>query len=496
MARVELRGRQSDFELFETELETCGWPVLERPPALQPGGPYGCVVEVRFPGGRYRAPDAAREHLEALADRLLLDLTVLAVQVLRRDSVKWPLWHVYRELPPVPPEVAATRRGRIREQLRKWAAVRLGTRDTGGQVQAPDADAALAAATAALPGAPTPTGVTVRSAGDRRAVDAGGHPGRQGPTRRLVPLRYPLLAALGCGVAAARSPGHWHWLPTGLFLLAVIAATVRQAPLEGRPGRWVGFGSGGLLSTAVAFGLAAMAAAPRGSGGPGEVVIVLVACFLTARGLWLLARQSTWGRLVPWLAPALLTLAPVLLAGLGVSLQALYLYPFGLDAEDVDVPAVMRVLATGRVLAASLLWLIAPAVLGYLRHLHIMIALRWLGYATFVYASVITLSVGVVFLAGFPALSAGFEARAAAAEGRTPGPYFGIKPEWVCALPTKPLAQVPSDGGLLDPARPYLSLGDAGGTAALWDAKEKQAIKVPLSALRLVPVDDPRGPCP
>ncbi|MCX5296655.1 hypothetical protein OG898_09145 [Streptomyces sp. NBC_00193] len=397
----------------------------------------------------------------------------------------------------MPPEVAARWWGRTRERLRAWAAISLGTRDTGGQVQARDADTALAVATAAMPGAPPPTGVAVRSASYKRpAPDPDGRPGRQGPTRRLLPLRYPLLAALACGVAAARSPGHWHWLPTGLFLLAVIAATARHAPLEGRPGRWVGFGSGGLLSTAVAFGLAAIVAAPRGGGGPGEVVAILGICYFTARGLWLLARQSTWGRLVPWLVPALLTLAPVLLAGLGVSLQALYLYPFGLDAEDVDVPAVMRVLATGRVLAASLLWLIAPAVLGYLRHLHIMIALRWLGYATFVYASVITLSVGVVFLAGFPALSAGFEARAAAAEGRTPGPYFGIKPEWVCALPTKPLAQVPSDGGLLDPKHPYFSLGDAGGTAALWDVKEKQAIKVPLSALRLVPVEAPRRPCP
>lgn len=495
MARVELSCGQGDFELFEAELQARGWPVLERPPALPPDGPYECVVEVRFPGARYRAPDAAREHLEALADRLLLDLTVLAVQVLRRDSARLPLWHVYRELPPVPPEVAATRRGRARERVRAWA-VDLGIRDTGGQVQAPDEEAALAAAHTALPGAPPPTGVAVRFVGGRRAVDGGGRHGRQRLAQRRIPLRYLLLTGLGCGVAAARSPGHWHWLPTGLFLLVLIAETVRQAPTEGRPRRWVGFKSGGLLGTAAAFGLAAGTAGPPGGGGPGEVVTLVVAGALTARGLWLLARQSSWGRLVPWLAPALLTLAPVLLAGLGVSLQALYLHPFGLDAEDVDVPAVMRLLATGRVLVASLLWLVAPAVLGYLTHLHIMIAFRWLGYATFVCASVFTLSSGVVFGAGIPALLTGFEARAAAAEGHTPGHYFGIKPEWVCALPAKPLAEVPSDGGLLDPAHPYLSLGDAGGTAALWDPREKAALKVPLSALRLVPVDDPRRPCP
>ncbi|MCY0937448.1 hypothetical protein [Streptomyces sp. H34-S4] len=57
------------------------------------------------------------------------------------------------------------------------------------------------------------------------------------------------------------------------------------------------------------------------------------------------------------------------------------------------------------------------------------------------------------------------------------------------------MAQVPVDGGILDPVRPYLSLGDAGGTAVLWDPRDEAALKVPLSALRLVPVEAPLQPC-
>ncbi|MER5762035.1 hypothetical protein [Streptomyces sp. NPDC002082] len=500
VVRVELRCTEADFELFEAEVQVRGWKVLERPatPWPPPDRRQPCVLELRFPGSRFRACDAAREHLEALADRLLLDLTVRLVHLVERDQVRLPLWNVYRELPPLPPEVAATRRGRARDRLRRWPVLILGTRDTGRQVQAPDAETALAEATGELAGTPQPpAGVAVRHATPLRAVRE--PDGRPRPTRRLLPLRYPVLLAIVSGVATGHLPGGWDWLPPVLFLLAVAVGGTRHAPANrpgDRPGRWMGPDGTGLLTVSAAFGVCVGFSAPRGKGGFGDVVMALLLCFLVARGLWLLARQSAWGRTAPWLVPAALTAVPLLLAALGLPLQAMYLHWFGLDMEDVDVPAVTRVLASLKVLATSAVWLIAPAAVGYLRHAHLLIAHRWFGYYTMLTFSVIALLSGIVALSVFPAVMAGVKARVAAESGRTPGPYFGIDPEWVCVLPVKDPAQVPTDGGLLDPARPYLLLGDAGGRAALWDVRERAALKIPLSALRLVPVDDPRRPCP
>lgn len=505
VALVRLKGTLTDFALFEAEVQARGWPVLNRREAQASGlqGETGCqyTVEVRFPGSAIRASTAAREHLEVISDRLVLDLVVEAVQCVERDPVDLPVWYAYSPSP-AGEQPAGTRAGRWRARVAAWSARTLGSRDTGRQVGAGSAEEALVLAGRSLPGAPeTPAVVAVRRSMDvTPPPPPDGWPLRRAPVRRLAMMRFPALVGLVCGAWTAGLWGAgplWSVAPPLPFLLGAVAAAFMIA-------RWAlpEFSGARLLAAgcaapvlAAAFGAFAVATAPDRRAGFGVVVVGIGFGYLVLTGVWLWVRQSRWALTLPWLLPALLAFLPGLLPGFGLSLPALYLDAFGLDLEDVEVPAAMRLLATFRLLAAALLWLIAPAVLGYMRHTHRMITGSWFGYSAVAFVSVYALMAGVVGLALTSAASAGREAVVAASAGRTPSHYYGIKPEWVCVHPVKDVAQVPVDGGTLDPVRPYLSLGDAGGTAVLWDARDRAALKVPLSALRLVPVDAPLQPC-
>jgi len=102
-----------------------------------------------------------------------------------------------------------------------------------------------------------------------------------------------------------------------------------------------------------------------------------------------------------------------------------------------------------------------------------------------------------------PARDAGVAARRAAAYGDTPAPYYGIEPEWICASPltgTQP-GEIPVQGGEFVPSRPYLMLGDSGGTVVLWEPGTRKspdngrALKLPLAKLRIAPTAHPDEPC-
>ncbi|MER5358115.1 hypothetical protein [Streptomyces sp. NPDC002785] len=65
----------------------------------------------------------------------------------------------------------------------------------------------------------------------------------------------------------------------------------------------------------------------------------------------------------------------------------------------------------------------------------------------------------------------------------------------MCAHPIGKVEAIPVDGGEFVPTRPYLKVGDAGGTVVLWDAGKEQALKVPMSKLRIVPADKRPASC-
>ncbi|OEJ32427.1 hypothetical protein [Streptomyces subrutilus] len=504
VALVVLRGTATDRGIFEAEVAAQGWDVLERDgPAATPTAESTCayLVEVRFPGSGYRATTGARERLEAVADRLVLDMVVEAVQLVERDPLDLPVWHGYQppRLPPCTTPVPLPER--VRERAATWWAVTLGPRDTGRQVRAESEAEARALAGRALPGAPpAPNGSSVRRSMGTGPRPAGQQvPRRRGPARQFAMVRFPVLLALLCGAWTGalwgRGPGAW-WpvLPCLAVALAGAAVVLRRAA-PALPASGVGAAAFALVAGVCVIAAHAVATAPDTATGFAFVAVGIGIGSMVGTGVWLLVRQSSWGRALPWLLPAALPLVVVLLPGFGLTLPAAYLDSFGVDLEDVEVPAAWRVIGALKVVAALALWLLAPAFIGYAKHLHYLVKDRWMAYTVAGFLLFYCTVASAWALALQPAAAAGARAVAAAAEGRTPPFYYGIKPEWMCVWTVADVDKVPVEGGRLARGSAYLLLGDAGGTAVLWDAREKQALKVPLAFLRLVPADAPRQPC-
>ncbi|MET9469368.1 hypothetical protein ABZY44_32155 [Streptomyces sp. NPDC006544] len=503
VALVSLRGTETDRRLFEEGVAAQGWEVLEKDgPELTPstGGDCSYMVELRFRGSSYRAATGARERLEDLADRIVLDLSVEAVQLVDRDPLDLPVWYAYQQPRLGPCTTPLPLRERVRERAADWWAVTSGGSDTGRQVRAAGAAGARALAARPLPGAPpAPAGVRVRRSMGARPP-AHPPPRRRGPMRQFAMVRLPALLALVCGawigVFWDRGVAAW-WPVLPVLVLAAAAAVVilrRAVPVLSFPG--AAAAAAAAVGGVAAVGVNGVVKAPDAATGFLLVAVGLGFGYLVGTGIWLLVRQSSWRRTLPWLLPGLLPLVVVLLPGLGLALPAAYLDAFELDLEDVDVPAVWRLIGALRVAVALSLWLLTPALLGYAKHLHLMVRDRWMGYATAAVLSLYCVLQGAWVLIVEPAAASGSRAVADAAAGRTPPPYYGITPEWMCVQPVGDLNKVPVEGGALDPGTAYLLMGDAGGRAVLWDAGAKAALKVPLASLRLVPADDPRRPCP
>lgn len=318
--------------------------------------------------------------------------------------------------------------------------------------------------------------------------------------RQFGMLRFPALLALVCGawIGALWDRGVEAWWPVlpVLVLGAAVAAVILRRAAPVLSGRAVAIAGMVLVGGVSAVGANGVATAPDSATGFLLVAVGVGFGYLVGTGVWFLVRQSSWRRTLPWLLPGVLPLVVVLLPGLGPTLPAAYLDAFGIDLEDVDVPAVWRLIGALRVALALTLWLLTPALLGYAKHLHLMVRDRWMGYATAAVLSLYCVLQGAWALTMEPAAAAGSRAVADASAGRTPPSYYGIEPEWMCVQPVTDPNKVPVEGGSLDPAAAYLLMGDSGGTAVLWDAAEKAALKIPLGSLRLVPADDPRRPCP
>ncbi|MEV7420576.1 hypothetical protein [Streptomyces sp. NPDC089919] len=499
VALVELRGTTTDTDLLEEALAARGWPVLEK--RAGPAGPLvdrrgWYVVEVRFPGSSFRAVTGARHRLEALAEELSLDLVVEAVDRVVRQAPERPVWHVARDQPMAwPPLPLVLNRRSIQWRLRRLGLLDRYPGDTGRQVRADSPGSARHLAARPLPGArPTPAGVDVRRSVKEAPLGFGGR--RIARSLHFAGSLGLVLGAVGA-LAIARRPGSVPpELPGLLFLAGVLVAGVGAAlrgVVAGARARSVLLvvvcsGTPAGVVAALVLGAAQPEIAARAAGGLGLAYMVL-------GGLRLLVRQASWRAVVPWLLPALLPFVPGLLPALGLSLPTLYLDAFGVAPEDVEVGVVPELAASLRMLAAVSVWLCAPALLGVLEHCHLMVRARWVGYTLFALCSVYAVAVGAVASVQ-PAVQAGRTARAAAAAGRTPAPYYGVEPEWVCVKPVETLAKVPVQGGELVGGRAYLLLGDADGTAVLWDRVTKEAVKAPLASLRLVPADDPRRACP
>jgi hypothetical protein len=514
---ARLRGTQTDCDLLEESLQGNGWPVLEKKGAGQAAVDQTVwyTIEVRFNGSAFNSVSGARERVELVGDQQQIDLTVEAADRVQREPWVPPTWYVFEPSAPARDTGRRDSRGGgsaeaaeaaglgLRDRRLRWFAAKLGAQDTDRQVTARTEQRARALAQRSLPGAPPASDrVEVRRArGGRhgtRPAPAEPLPSERELKRHLSHFQLPLLIAVVCGAYAADlwPQGAWRCWPLVVLTLLVFApmtlCTRKALPdLSPRAAVALTCGAGVVLG-----GFGAVMAATAPTEGQGSLaVLIFAAYYVLFTGIRLLARQSSWRRVVPWLLPALLPVVFTPLPGVGLTLHVFYLEAFELDLEDIEVPLAWQMLASAKMLWATSFWLVGIAVWGYAKHVHFLVKDRWIPLMLIFVMAFFGLFVGAAGLAMFPASHAGVQARAAAETGRTPPDYYGIKPEWVCVDTTEPLAEVPVSGGELRLQRPYLMIGDAGGTAVLWDRRLESALKVPLDKLRLVPTKSARATC-
>lgn len=488
--------------MFEKALTDRDWPVLEKrgvTASVVTESRFWYTVEARFPGSSINAVRGARERIELISDELLLDLNVEVVDRVVRDPVDRPYWYAYDRPEVHPHTVRLPRRTRWAERWHRWRAETLGLRDTGRLITATTSAAAQNLAARPLPGAvPQPPRVAARRSG------GAGQPASAafGTRRRSRQQLAWLLAFMAVWAwAGARIADLWTHGPGSWWGFAVIACGLVPAAVpvirRGFPqasAEKAFAGAGVLGAIAVGLGVNVVRTEP-GAGDGSQVITYLMAGFVVFNGIRLLVRQWSWRAVAPWLIPTLLPIAFGLVPSLGFGLHAFYLDAFGLNAEDVDVPRFWQLIASARFGAVMNLWLLALSALGYLQHLHWHVRDRWLVYVFLLGFTTVLFFQGTWGLGLGPASRTGKEAVAAAKTGRAPEPYFGITPQWVCAHPVGKVEAIPVDGGRFVPTRPYLKVGDAGGTAVLWDADREQALKVPMSKLRIVPADERPATC-
>ncbi|MER7172026.1 hypothetical protein [Streptomyces mesophilus] len=453
---VHLRGTVTDCELFEAACAARGWVVLVAP-AERPTEPAALAdltytVEVRLLGSSLGAVYGARSRVETLGDDLSLELTVQAAELLRRRTIGTRAWHAYHMPSPLP----------VSRPAKWWLETQkfFGWRDTGRQVRAATRAEAITLARRPLPGLP-PARPGLRLRGGEEAADLDARLGRRELRVRLAWLGH--LWLLLWLVAATGNVYPFEIIGPVLWSLAAFASAGYAHRAWGvAPWKCV---VGALLFLGLSY-LGSLTRPAPFEDASGEVLQLAIAAYLVAVGLRLLIRTLRWQSWMPWLFPAALPLLLVFLPGLGTVVHSYYLTAFGFDPDDVGIHVLRRATASAKVAVAMSLWLVAPAMWGYLKHFHRVVRDRWLYGALTALFTLVAFVGGPVYLAVQPAVDAGEAARAAAYDGRGLPPYYGITPEWVCVRPVVPVAELPGEGAAITSTSPYLLLGDASLPAA------------------------------
>ncbi len=255
----------------------------------------------------------------------------------------------------------------------------------------------------------------------------------------------------------------------------------------------------GLFGGAVAAGLfLCLVYGVLGSPWTPRQMLVTAAVTVTVVGIWLLMRQwTTWGEWLTATVPLAVTLATGLVVASGSVLHGLYGDGLDLTPDELDVPGLWQVAAGAKLVSYLGVGLLGPALWGIAKHLHFPFTRpgEYLNVVVYVLLYVVV----VASLAGLAldnAARAVTRTKEAAGQRRPAPSYFGVDPEWMCVQPTVPVAGLNAEGGLLDPARPYLFFGVADGMALLWNTDTDAPLKEPADQVRLVPSKEPARACP
>ncbi|MFD3873082.1 NnrS multi-domain protein [Streptomyces sp. NPDC058623] len=507
---VEVRGERRDWEEAERGFELRGWPVVDSF-ARGEGASRGVLsadvparlycVEVRFFGARNRRTEqAAVWQVQRLARAAKLEMYARRSDPMDRDREQLTGWRAHT-VAGRPSRVPVPRPVTPAERLRRAGAVARarfsegrGRRDTGTVVTG-TASEARRLSRMTLPGG---------SAHDAD-TDVRAQYGRERPHivmrreedqhRRTARVMAWTLAMIFCAVVARQHDGVRTWVWSGLAAWCL----VRGARLAhgvfaagGRAGSLLVWGAAAGFLLAVAFG-ADMG--DRRGWTPVQIVSV-VAVAATTGGIWLLVRQWTWGEWLAWAAPVAFALVASCVVASGSVMHAMYADSLDVTPDDLDVPAIWQAASALKLLSLLSFILFVPAVWGIAKHVHapIVSPIERLGVPLYVVTQA-----AVVVLCGLWALDSAGDAvkdlRAAAVQKADLPSYFGVEPEWMCVEPTVPAAKLSSRGGTLNPERPYVSFGEAGGTVSLWDEPAGKALQMPAEQVRLVPAVDGRVRC-
>ncbi|WP_254874512.1 MULTISPECIES: hypothetical protein [Streptomyces] len=481
-AFVEVRGGAADWELAGERFAAHGWPVRDSAPAGE--GPLGDAVEARPDSRVYeievRLPGIAKGADLGAARRVAKALRAARVEgyvrradVLHRDRERLPYWRAV--------DTSARPRPATSSFSRRLYSARIvrGRMDRGTVVHA-EAQQALRLARAGQGAQTSLTAV--------RGLQSGS----SGPEGRLsvereerslgVILLWTLITASALPSVLAESGfARGAWLSV---LVAGIAGTFRAATLllswRGALVAGLSIGISGLASVgSVSLGLVS-----------GTQVVLTAMAVLTGTGLWLLVRQWRSGEWLTWVVPLVVTLSLSALVAAGWVLPMLYAAGFGLTPADIDLSPMWKAIAAVKVILLLSPLLVLPAWWGVARHRHHFYAVPGNAISFLARLPMAILTVGgTAILVLATAGDAITRTTEAAEQGTDPPPFFGVQPDWTCVEPVVPAAGIPGEGPPLDPARPYLSFGVAGGNAVLWDAEAEEPVKVPASKVRLVPAE-------
>jgi hypothetical protein len=477
---AEVVSDTNELALVSKVCRARGWPV--RPPENgevrgypQPGRTW-LVIEVRFPGSTRSAVKEAVKRVEHIADRFHLGLWVRFAQVIEFPRERLNPYFIDQAGP-------------------KWQAKFRPARTTAMLLLDTSAGEKAVRERLALInlGQPfDPARQSVRPALSWSVLD-------DPPSGPADSSRRVLLVASGgavvalCGFAAGFAGGAWRAIPVlaGLVVSALLAWFLsRDRSWKHRLRRAVPF--------AIVLAGAAFGAGLTPHHDPGILVATcagLGAAFLVGRGVLLALRDSWLTRQASWAIPFVLTALVPLALSLGGLYDQQYLdSTFGIPSDSISIPAIYRIAIASRPALIGLgFTAIFVAVIGYARHSHQLSGdSRWMPllYSTVTLTVYLLASLAI----GLSAVAhAAGEAAAAAAAGRQPSGYFGIKGVLTCVRPVT--HEIPVYDAPLPAGRPLLSFGAAGDSLWLWDPETGRAIEVPLDDVIVTPATGTPARC-
>ncbi|GAA4052861.1 hypothetical protein [Streptomyces shaanxiensis] len=482
---VEVRDDQDELELATGVFAAQGWgvrPARSGDSVTTEDGYAALVVEIPVHGSRWTARPTAVERLTSLAGRRKLDLWVRESKLIPPKPTEWQTtYHVHRKAPQDAGPV-------LRRLAEHWIAIGgLDVRHTlhlRGEHSDEQRDRALAElATRNIGGPPfDPDTHDIRRAMGPRTGTGSAAPHRDAGLIAVVCATVLVCVASGVVLGALTSP--WR-LAAALIPTAICWPVGAWMTSNAPPPKLVRLGCGVILTGAMTFvGWMWGRSADTDLSGLLTGLGMVLGIGLTLFGLWYALSASWFSRNVQWFLPVLAAPLPFVMPWVGAFLHAVYLEElFGIPAGAVHVGFYWQYAVAFRPLAVAVAFvLVLVALAGWARHFNVQAPVSGFFRLMLVLAGIVAV-LTVVQISLDDLDKAADRAMNAAAEGRRPPAYFGIRPELVCVEPVGD--RTPVINGPVPTGHPVLSFQASGDTVWLWDPAPSRGEDTTRHALRV-----------